>query len=66
MGYQRDWLDEQGQKVKDERAERKVFESILHNFGSRVEKKSSDSCSVNTLLISLLCFLWNKISESCA
>ena len=39
MGYQRDWLDEQGQKVKDERAERKVFESILHNFGSRVEKK---------------------------
>jgi len=33
MGYQRDWFDEQGQRVKDERAEQKVFESILHNFG---------------------------------
>ena len=24
MGYQRDWFDEQGQKAKDDRAERKV------------------------------------------
>lgn len=25
MGYQRDWLDEQGDKAKDDRAERKVI-----------------------------------------
>ena len=38
MGYQRDWFDEQGQKTKDDRAERKVFKNILLILVSRVAK----------------------------